>query len=257
MVQYTLTLWLGIPIVNNLHSNKRTAMNFDFLLIELILRIISYAMLVFGGLAIFVQYTSGRLISQLEMRLHYFSNRDGKRVLHIPPLGEPKVWEVFDPITALWILFRARAWAKNSEGKQILIFPSAPMIPWLSALFPSKSQMFQRLRIYLQSKAQQPDVWVRRASDSVCKPKAEGDEIEYQFFLAIEHSNPEAKAIYVHILAVDTINEIIESNGAFANVIHLHWSYTEERINILSEGCKFLQNIRNKPEDERNLTIWL
>ncbi|MBT4147536.1 MAG: hypothetical protein HOE45_11805, partial [Gammaproteobacteria bacterium] len=167
MVQYTLTLWLGIPIVNNLHSNKRTAMNFDFLLIELILRIISYAMLVFGGLAIFVQYTSGRLISQLEMRLHYFSNRDGKRVLHIPPLGEPKVWEVFDPITALWILFRARAWAKNSEGKQILIFPSAPMIPWLSALFPSKSQMFQRLRIYLQSKAQQPDVWVRRASDSV------------------------------------------------------------------------------------------
>ena len=203
-----------------------------------------------------MQYTSGRLITKLEIRLHYFKNNDGGCVLHIPPLGEPKVWEVFDVITALWIMYRARAWAKHSKGRKILFVPGPPM-PLLSALFPSRTQMFQRIRIYLQSKVQQPVVWVRRASDSVSKPDTLGDEVEYQFFLAIEHDNPEAKATYVHVLAVDTIDEIVESNGAFANTIHPHWSFTEERIQILEEGCKHLQKIRDRSGDEKNLIIWL
>ena len=231
-------------------------MNFDYSLLEIIFKLISYTILVFGIWAIIEQYTSGRLISQLEIRLHYFTNHDGKRVLHTPPLGEPRVWEVFDAITALWIMYRARAWAKSSVGGRILYVPGPP-IARLNALFPSRVQMFQRLRIYLQSKVQQPGTWIRRASDSVKNPEVVGDEMEYQFFLAIEHGNPEAKAIYVHVLAIDTINEIVNSNGAFANTIHPHWPSTPERIQILDEGCKLLQNTRDKPEDENNLLIWL
>lgn len=231
-------------------------MNIDYSLFEVILKIISATILLFGILAIIVQFTSGRLISQLEIRLHYFKSHDGERFLHIPPLGEPKVWEVFDTITALWIIYRARTWAKRSDGGRILIVPGPPL-PLLGALFPSRAQMFQRLRIYLQSKVQQPGVWIRRASDSISKPEAGGDEMEYQVFLSIEHGNPEAKAIYVHVLAVDTINEIAESNGAFANTIHSHWPFTEERIQILNEGCKYLQKIRDQPDDEHNLLFWL
>ena len=231
-------------------------MNIDFSFLELILQLIPLVILTFAILAVILQFTSGRLISQLEIRLHYFTNHDGERVLHIPPLGEPKVWEVFDLITALWIMYRARAWAKNSQGGHMLIIPEPPT-PLIRALFPSKVQMYQRLRIYLQSQVQQPGNWVKRASDSIINPRIKGDEIEYQFFLAIEHGNPEAKAIYVHVLAVNTINEIVESNGAFANTIHPHWSFTEERVQILDEGCKHLQDIRNKPGDENNLIIWL
>jgi hypothetical protein len=231
-------------------------MNIDYSLLEIIFKLVSYTILAFGILAIIVQYTSGRLITKLEIRLHYFANHDGKRVLHIPPLGEPKVWEVFDVITALWIMYRARAWAKRSERGRILYIPGPP-IPQLSALYPSRSQMFQRLRLYLQSKVQQPGTWVRRASDSVSKPEAVGDEMEYQVFLAIEHGNPEAKAIYVHVLAVNTVNEIVESNGAFAKSIHSHWPFTDERMQILDEGCKHLQNIRERPDDEINLLFWL
>ena len=231
-------------------------MNFDFSLLELTLKTITATILLFGILAIIVQFTSGRLISQLEIRLHYFRSHDGERFLHIPPLGEPKVWEVFDTITALWIIYRARTWAKCSEGGRFLIIPEPPL-SLLSALFPSRAQMFQRLRIYLQSKVQQPSAWVRRASDSVSNSEDGGDEVEYQVFLSIEHGNPEAKAIYVHVLAVDTINEIVESNGAFANTIHPHWPFTEERIQILNEGCKYLQKIRDKSDDEHNLVFWL
>lgn len=231
-------------------------MNIDYSLLELIFKLISYTILIFGILAIIVQYTSGRLITKLEIRLHYFANQDGERTLHIPSLGEPKVWEVFDVITALWIMYRARTWAKNSNGGRILLVPEPP-IPLLSVIFPSREQMYQRLRLYLQSKVQQPATWVRRSSQFISKPGTRGDEIEYQFFLAIEHGNPEAKAIYVHVLAVDTINDIVESNGAFANTIHPHWSFTEERIQILDEGCKHLQKIRDKSGDENNLIIWL
>ena len=163
---------------------------------------------------------------------------------------------MFDTITALWIMYRARAWAKRSVGGRILHIPGPP-IARLNVLFPSRVQMFQRLRIYLQAKVQQPGTWIRRASDSVRNPEVVGDEMEYQFFLAIEHGNPEAKAIYVHVLAVDTINEIVKSNGEFANTIHPHWPSSPERIQILDEGCKLLQNIRDKPEDENNLLIWL
>ena len=84
-------------------------MNTDYLSLDVILKIISSTILVFGILTIIVQYTSGRLISRIEIRLHYFRTLDGERVLHIPPLGEPKVWEVFDTITALWVIYRARA----------------------------------------------------------------------------------------------------------------------------------------------------
>ena len=231
-------------------------MNTDYLSLDVILKIISSTILVFGILTIIVQYTSGRLISRIEIRLHYFRTLDGERVLHIPPLGEPKVWEVFDTITALWVIYRARAWAKRSVKGRVLIIPEPPM-PRLNALFPSPAQIFQRLRIYLQAKVQQPGNWIRRASDSVSKPEAVGDEVEYQFFLAIEHGNLEAKAIYVHVLAVDTVNEIVKSNGAFANTIHPHWAFTEERVQILDEGCKHLQEIRDKPDDVGNLLIWL
>ena len=231
-------------------------MNIDYFLLELILKLISYTILIFAILTIIAQYTSGRLITKLEIRLHYFSNKDGERILHIPPIGEPKVWEVFDVITALWIMYRARAWAKRSERGRVLYVPGPPT-PLLSALFPSRIQMFQRLRIYLQSKVQQPGTWVRRASDSVNNPDALGDEVEYQFFLAIEHGNPEAKAIYVHVLAVDTIDEIVESKGKFAKTIHPHWPFTEERAQILDEGCRHLQQIRDRPGDENNLLIWI
>ena len=231
-------------------------MNFDSSLLELIFKLISYTILFFGILAVIEQFTSGRLISKLEIRLHYFTNRDGERVLHIPPLGEPKVWEVFDVITAMWIMYRARAWAKRSEGGRMLYIPEPP-VSQLRALFPSRAQMFQRLRIYLQAKVQQPGTWVRRASESVSKPEAVGDEMEYQLFLSIEHGNPEAKAIYVHVLAVDTINEIVKSKGAFAKTIHPHWPFSEERIQILDEGCRHLQKMRDKPEDENNLLFWL
>jgi len=231
-------------------------MNIDFSLLELIFKLMSYIILFFGVLAGIVQYTSGRLITRLEIRLHYFTQHDGNRVLHTPPIGEPKVWEVFDVITALWIMFRARAWAKKSEGGRVLIVPRPP-VPYLNSLFPSREQMYQRLRIYLQSKVQQPGIWVRRSTQSISIPDAMGDEIEYQFFLALEHGNPEAKAIYVHVLAVETVNEIVESNGSFANAIHPHWSFTEERIQILDEGCQHLHKIRDKPDDENNLIIWL
>ena len=232
-------------------------MNIDYFLLELILKLISYTILVFAILAIVAQYTSGRLITKVEIRLHYFTNNDGERILHIPPLGEPNVWEVVDVITALWIMYRARAWAKLSEGGRMLFIPEPPM-SLLSPLFPSREQMFQRLRIYLQSKVQQPGTWVRRASNSVSRPDTPGDEVEYQFFLSIEYDNPEAKAIYVHVLAVDTIDEIVDSNnGAFENTIHPHWSLTEERVQILEEGCRHLQKIRDRPGDENNLIIWL
>jgi hypothetical protein len=231
-------------------------MNLDYSLLELIFKLISYTILFFGILAVIEQFTSGRLISKLEIRLHYFTNRDGERVLHTPPLGEPKVWEVFDVITAMWVMYRARAWAKRSEGGRMLYIPEAP-VAQLKVLFPSRAQMFQRLRIYLQAKVQQPGTWIRRASESVSQPDTVGDETEYQFFLSIEHGNPEAKAIYVHVLAVDTINEIVESKGAFAKTIHPHWPFSEERIQILDEGCRYLQKIRDKPEDENNLLFWL
>ncbi len=229
-------------------------MNFDFL--ELIFKLVSYTILIFGLLAIIEQYTSGRLISQLEIRLHYFTNRDGERILHIPPLGEPKVWDVFDTITALWIMYRARAWAKQSDGGHILVIPKPP-IARLNMLFPSPTQMFQRLRIYLQSNVQQPGTWIQRASDAIIQPQTQGDEVEFQFFLAIEHGNPEANAIYVHVLAVDTIDEIVASNGAFAHNTHPHWPLTKERVQILVAGCKHLQEARNNLDDENNLVIWL
>lgn len=231
-------------------------MSIDYLFLEIILKIITYSILVFGLFTIIVQFTSGRLISELEIRLHYFTNHNGKRILHVPPLGSPKVWEVFDVITALWILFRARSWAKKSKGGQMIIAPKDPT-PFLSALFPSKVQMYQRLRIYLQSKVQQPGSWVRRASSAISNPNDEGDEVEYQFFVSLEYSNPEAKAIYIHVLAVDTIDEIVESNGAFSETLHSHWPFTEERIQILKEGCEYLQEIRERPKDENNLVIWL
>ncbi len=160
------------------------------------------------------------------------------------------------PLLAMWIMYRARAWAKSSEGGRLLIIPEPP-VPQLKALFPSRVQMYQRLCIYLQANVQQPGTWIRRASESVTQTDAIGDEIEYQFFLSIEYDNSEAKAIYVHILAVDTINEIVKSNGGFAKTIHPHWSFTEERIQILDEGCKHLQKIRDEPEDESNLLFWL
>ena len=163
---------------------------------------------------------------------------------------------MFDAITALWIMYRARAWAKRSEGGKILYIPGPPLL-WLTALFPSREQMFQRLRIYLQSKVQQPGNWVRRASDSVKNPGGVGDEVEYQFFLALEHGNPEAKAIYVHVLAIDTIDEIVKSNGSFADVIHPHWSLSQERVQILKEGCHQLHDVRDTHDDENNLLIWL
>ena len=80
--------------------------------------------------------------------------------------------------------------------------------------FISRIQIFHRLRIYLQSNMRQSGNWTQRASRSVCQPELEGDEIEYQFFLSIEHGNPAAKAIYVHILPVDTIDEIVNSKGS-------------------------------------------
>jgi len=44
-------------------------MNIDYSLLELIFRLISYIVLLFGLLAGIVQYTSGRLITRLEIRL--------------------------------------------------------------------------------------------------------------------------------------------------------------------------------------------
>ena len=229
----------------------------DFSFLELLLKLISYTILIFGIWAVIEQYTSGRLISKLEIRLHYFTNHDGKRVLHAPAIREPKVWEVFDVMTAVWFLYRARNWAKNSEGGRILMVPPRPFAPLLELLLPSRAQMFQRIRIYLQSNVQQSGTWVRRASNSVSQPEAEGDAIEYQFFLSLEHGNPETKAIYVHIFPVAAIDEIVSSNGELANTIHPYWSYTEEQIQILNEGCKHLQQIRNQSENENNLMIML
>lgn len=228
----------------------------DSSLISLIIQFTSAAILIFGVFAIILQYTSGRLISQLEIRLHYFRNQNGNRVLYIPPLGEPKIWEVVDIITAFWIMFRARAWAKNSEGGRILYIPE-PTNPWLKALLPTPEQLYQRLRIHLQLKVQQPDNWLNRGSEAVRNPDANGDEMEYQVFLSIEHGNPEAKAIYMHILAVETVDEIVASNGEFARSLHSHWALTEERIQILDEGCKHLQKIRDKSGAENNLFFWL
>ena len=50
-------------------------MSLDYPLLELILKLITYAILVFGIWTVIEQYTSGRLISKLEIRLHYFTNR--------------------------------------------------------------------------------------------------------------------------------------------------------------------------------------
>lgn len=230
----------------------------EYLLIEIIVRIITVTVVVFGVVATFIQYTSGRLISKLEFRLHYFSTINGERVLHIPPIGEPKVWEVFDTITALWILFRARSWAKKGTYKQILEVPSlAPRFSVFAPLFPSKAQMLQRVRFYLQTKVRTPMVWVQRASNSVNIKDSVPDETEYQFFLAVEHNNPEANAIYVYLLAVDTVDEIVASNGAFADTIHPHWSLTDERVQILNDGCKHLQKIRHEDDAKKNIPIWL
>lgn len=231
-------------------------MNIDFSLFDLILRITSTLIILFGIWAIILQYTSGRLISQMEIRLHYFRNHNGKRILYIPPLGEPKIWEVVDIISALWIMFRARAWAKNSEGGRILYIPNHSNA-LMNALLPTPQQLYQRLRIHLQLKVQQPDNWVRRGSGAVSNPDAIGDEMEYQAFLSIEHGNPEAKAIYVHILALETVDEIVASKGEFASSIHSHWAFTEERIQILEEGCKHLQQLRSHSNDENNLIFWL
>ena len=232
-------------------------MYIDFSLLELVLKLISYTILIFGIWAVIEQYTSGRLISKFEIRLHYFTNHDGKRVLHAPAIREPKVWEVFDVMTAVWVLYRARNWAKNSEGGRIIIAPPRPLAPLLEVLLPSRAQMFQRIRIYLQSNVQQSGTWVRRAADSVTQPENEGDEIEYQFFMSLEHGNPEAKAIFIHILPVATIDEIVNSNGALANTIHPNWSFTKEQVQILTEGCRHLQQIRERPGDENNLIIIL
>ena len=81
-------------------------MNFEYPFLELLIKLISYMILVFGVWAVIQQYTSGRLISKLELRLHYFTNRDGERVLHAPALKEPKVWEIFDIMTACIICHR-------------------------------------------------------------------------------------------------------------------------------------------------------
>ena len=229
----------------------------DYPLLELILKLISYTILVFGIWTVIEQYTSGRLISKLEIRLHYFTNRDGERILHAPALKEPKVWEIFDVMTAMWILFRARNWAKNSEGGRVLIRPPKPLFPLLALLAPSRERIFHRLRIYLQSNMRQSGNWMQRASKSVSQPESEGDEIEYQFFLSIEHGNPAAKAIYVHILPVDTIDEIVNSKGEFAKTIHPYWSFTEEETQILLEGCKHLQNIRKQADYENNFMLML
>lgn len=232
-------------------------MNFEYPLLELLLKLISYMILVFGAWAVIQQYTSGRLISRLEIRLHYFTNRKGERILHAPTLKEPKVWEIFDIMTAMWILWRARSWAKNSEGGRILMTAPKPLFPAFASLVPSRVRIFQRLRIYLQSNMRQSGNWMQRASRSVNQPECEGDETEYQFFLSLEHGNPAAKAIYVHILPVDTIDEIINSKGAFAKTIHPYWSFTEEQTEILLEGCKQLQNVRKQADYENNFMIML
>ena len=232
-------------------------MNFEYPFLELLIKLISYMILVFGVWAVIQQYTSGRLISKLELRLHYFTNRDGERVLHAPALKEPKVWEIFDIMTAIWILFRARSWAKNSKGGRVLMAAPKPLFPMFALLVPSRVQIFQRLRIYLQSNMRQSGNWMQRASRSISQPECEGDETEYQFFLSLEHGNPAAKAIYVHILPVDTIDEIVNSKGAFAKTIHPYWSFTEEQTEILLEGCKQLQNIRKHADYENNFMIML
>ena len=232
-------------------------MNFEYPFLELLIKLISYMLLVFGVWTVIQQYTSGRLISKLEIRLHYFTNRDGERVLHAPTLKEPKVWEIFDIMTAMWILFRARSWAKNSEGGRILMTAPKPPFPLFALLVPSRVRIFQRLRIYLQSNMRQSGNWMQRASRSISQPECEGDEIEYQFFLSLEHGNPAAKAIYVHILPVDTIDEIVNSKGAFAKTIHPYWSFTEEQTEILLEGCKQLQNVRKQADYENNFMIML
>lgn len=223
---------------------------------DLILKISSLIVAAFAVWTVIEYYTAGRLISRLEIRIHYFRIHDGKRILHVPPLGEPKVWEVFDLITAIWIMYRARAWAKSSSGGRILIIPDPP-IPSLDPLFPSRIQIFRRIRLFLQTHVQQPAIWIRRASDSITHPEMEGDEMECQFFLALEHTNPEAKAIYVHVLEMDTINEINSGNGAITETIHPHWELTDERVQILKEGCRLLEKARSRPEDEHNLIIWL
>ena len=81
--------------------------------------------------------------------------------------------------------------------------------------------MFQRLRIYLQAKVQQPGTWIRRASDSVRNPELVGDEMEYQFFLAIEHP----------------IREACEWEGGKDEITHLitaivNYVSTEELLNV-------------------------
>ena len=233
-------------------------MYIDLPFLELILKIISYSILIFGIWAVIEQYTAGRLISKLEIRLHYFTNHNGERVLHAPAVREPKVWEVFDVITSVWVLYRARHWAKSSESRRIIVVPPrSPRSPLLEKFLTSRAQMFQRMRIYLQANVQKSGTWVQRASNSVSHPEAEGDETEYQFFLSLEHNNPEAKAIFVHIFPVATIDEIVSSNGAFANTIHPNWLFTEEQVQILTEGCKHLQQIREQPDNENNLTIIL
>lgn len=223
---------------------------------DLILKISSLIVAAFAVWTLIEYYTAGRVISRLEIRIHYFRNHDGKRMLHAPPLGEPKVWEVFDLITALWIMYRARAWAKSSTSGRILKIPDPPT-PGLSPVFPSRIQMFRRIRLYLQTSAQQPSSWIRRASDSINRPESAGDEMECQFFLALEHTNPEAKAIYVHVLEMETVNEINSGDGSISQAIHPHWELTDERVQILKEGCKLLEKARANPDDEHNLTIWL
>ena len=99
-------------------------MAFEFFF-DLILKICSLIVTIFAVWTLIEYYTAGRVISRLEIRIHYFRNHDGKRMLHAPPLGEPKVWEVFDLITALWIMYRARAWAKSSTSGRILKIPDA------------------------------------------------------------------------------------------------------------------------------------
>jgi len=232
-------------------------MSFDYPLLELILKLITYAILVFGIWTVIEQYTSGRLISRLEIRLHYFTNRDWERILHAPALKEPKVWEIFDVITAMWIMYRARSWAKNSEGGRILMTSPKTLFPLFALLVPSREQIFQRLRIYLQSNMRQSGNWMQRASRSVSQPELEGDEIEYQYFLSIEHGNPAAKAIYVHILPVDTIDEIVKSKGEFAKTIHPYWSFTEEQTQILLGGCEHLQKSRKQADYENNFMLML
>ena len=233
-------------------------MYIDLPFLELILKIISYTILIFGIWAVIEQYTAGRLISKLEIRLHYFTNHDGERVLHAPAIREPKVWEVFDVITSVWVIYRARHWAKSSECRRIIVVPPrSPRSPLLEAILTSRAQLFQRIRIYLQANVQKSGAWVQRASNSINHPEAEGDETEYQFFLSLEHNNPEAKAIFVHILPVATIDEIVSSNGEFAKRIHPYWQFSEEQIQILDEGCRHLQKIREQPGNENNLVIIL